>query len=153
MWLVQILVSLEMFGIPMVTNRYSIASITESLIKRFQAKYILKGSCWQWTAFKDSEGYGWMRHNGRDGPIVAAHRLSWVIHNKQDWPLGLEARHLCNNPSCVNPEHITPGTAKENMDDRRKARKHWMPMLSCLSCKKEISGLGNLNQHHKANHD
>ena len=36
-------------------------------------------------------------------------------------PAGMISRHLCNNPSCVNPEHIVAGTQKENIQDQINA--------------------------------
>jgi hypothetical protein len=49
-----------------------------------------------------------------------AHRVSWMLTHNQDWPHNLIARHQCHNHSCVNPDHIIPGTHKENWEDSRK---------------------------------
>lgn len=48
-----------------------------------------------------------------------AHRVSWMLSNNKDWPEPLIARHTCHNHSCVNPNHIIPGTHKENWEDSR----------------------------------
>jgi len=129
-------------------NRYSVDTVTESLVKRFRNKYKTGQGCWEWTAFKDSEGYGWIRKGSNKEPVVAAHRLSWIIANKKDWPTGLIARHLCNNSSCVNPDHITPGTSQENANDKMISGSATFRRLSCVHCRLE-SGINNFNRHLK----
>jgi hypothetical protein len=89
---------------------------------RFDSKIDKTASCWNWLPPKDADGYGQFTLNflGRKH-VLRAHRLSWVFANKQDWPVNKPvARHLCNNPGCVNPDHIVPGTAKENAADAVK---------------------------------
>ena len=73
--------------------------------------------CWNWTGGKDYDGYGqwaWGMKN------IRAHRFSMKLAGKEI-PAGMISRHLCNNPSCVNPEHIVAGTQKENIQDQIKA--------------------------------
>jgi hypothetical protein len=38
-------------------------------------------------------------------------------------PEGMVVRHLCNNPSCINPEHLKIGTPYDNVQDRVKANR------------------------------
>ena len=92
--------------------------ITQKAINRFWSNVTITPGCWQWQAWTDRNGYGSVnvRFPGKNYGCKA-HRFSWVIHNNQDWPDPLIGRHLCNNPSCVNPDHIKPGTQQENMDD------------------------------------
>lgn len=95
---------------------------------RFDKKYEKKDSgCWEWTQSCDVDGYGSFCINvEKKKRSLRAHRYSWIIANKQDWPLNMPvARHLCNNPSCVNPEHIVPGTIKENVEDAIMAGTHY----------------------------
>lgn len=80
---------------------------------RFWNKVNRAGSCWVWTS-QLRGGYGLFRLNRK---IVSAHRLSYYMHyGKIDE--ALQVRHTCDNPPCVNPEHLLQGTAKTNSDDK-----------------------------------
>lgn len=49
---------------------------------------------------------------------VPAHRAMWMAKNdKFDLPRSVYVRHTCDNPRCINDEHLIPGTAKDNSDD------------------------------------
>ena len=88
-------------------------SITESDEARFCAKWKRgAGRCWVWDGCRRGDGYGRFGFSGR---IVYAHRFSWVVSNQRSIPDGLTLDHLCRNPSCVNPEHLTPATLGENV--------------------------------------
>ena len=87
---------------------------------RFESKYqIMPSGCWHWIMALDADGYGTFGMNiNKQRYRLRAHRYSWILHNKQDWPANMPvARHLCNNPCCVNPAHIKPGTVSENTLD------------------------------------
>ena len=82
---------------------------------RFWRKVLKTESCWLWTGHLDKDGYGTLRV----GPTqVRAHRFSWELANG---PTDLLVRHTCNNPRCVRPDHLVPGTHLENMADRKAA--------------------------------
>jgi hypothetical protein len=83
---------------------------------RFWAKVIVKGpdDCWEWQAYIDARGYGRFKFEGKDD---RAHRVSWVLERGQI-PDGLCILHKCDNPKCVNPDHLYIGTHQDNMRDR-----------------------------------
>jgi hypothetical protein len=73
--------------------------------------------CWTWTAAKDKDGYGlfWLNQ-----AMVRAHRLSLLTkidpNGETDYN-SLFACHKCDNPSCVNPDHIYFGSHTDNIAD------------------------------------
>ena len=91
----------------------------EKLLKRFWEKVNEKGpdDCWEWTAGKNTRGYGQFKI--LPSKPALAHRVSYELH-KGEIPKGLHVLHSCNNASCVNPNHLRVGTAKENYEDQLK---------------------------------
>lgn len=85
------------------------------LKERFLSKIsIVQSGCWEWTARLDSHGYGRCYFNGKH---IGAHRVSWFIFNK-NFPNNTNVLHRCDNPKCVNPDHLFLGTQKDNMIDK-----------------------------------
>jgi hypothetical protein len=87
----------------------------KSLEERFWPNVNKTETCWIWTACKNKLGYGFINEGGR-GSGIAAYRKSWEIHYGEI-PDGLHVLHKCDNPSCVNPEHLFLGTHLDNMRD------------------------------------
>lgn len=75
--------------------------------------------CWVWMRCKDKHGYGRVVYRGR---WTLAHRVSFALANGSI-PKGICVLHKCDNPSCVNPEHLFSGTQGDNIVDMtRKGR-------------------------------
>lgn len=72
--------------------------------------------CWLWSGLRDKDGYGKLASKHYRCGYVRAHRYSWeVFHGEKPSNMVL---HTCDNPPCVNPNHLFSGSHRENMLDR-----------------------------------
>lgn len=77
--------------------------------------------CVEFEGGHDSWGYGAVMYEGR---LTGAHRVAWMKH-KGLIPQGLHVLHTCDNPGCINIDHLFLGTHQDNMRDRdAKGRQH-----------------------------
>jgi hypothetical protein len=72
--------------------------------------------CWPWRGATWSRNYGCFRYKGRP---TSAHRVAWLLE-RGPIPKGMFVLHACDNPPCVNPEHLFLGTSSDNAFDREK---------------------------------
>lgn len=95
----------------------------------------VKTNCLIWTGKCDAKGYGKVYYRGQ----FRAHRIAWIL-TYGTIPHKLHVLHKCDNPPCVNPDHLYVGTNKDNVRDKVNRGRLVLP------CNKgEANGMAILN--------
>lgn len=119
-------------------------SYRPSVIERFWSKVDQSGgpdSCWPWSAYTDSRGYGNFR---ADTIGYLPHR--WLLGMLRSEPLSWEsgsresACHRCDNPPCCNPDHLYVGTPHTNIVDSVDRGRHFCAVKTHCKWGHPLSG-------------
>ena len=98
-----------------------------SLEERFFEKVKKGDGCWEWTANKNNKGYGMLggpKTPDRKGRLMLAHRVSYRLAYG-GIPKGKWVLHRCDNPGCVNPDHLFLGNNVANVRDMHSKGRGW----------------------------
>lgn len=79
---------------------------------------IAPSGCHEYVGFRQRQGYG-MLTLGAGGPTQRwlAHRLAWALAHGDAIDDAVCVLHRCDNPPCVNVEHLFLGTRADNVRD------------------------------------
>ena len=104
-----------------------------------------KTGCVVWTGTVGFGGHGQIR--SAKTKLLATHRVSWEHHNGPI-PEGMKLCHRCDNPPCINPEHLFLGTQADNIRDmiekgrNRRGETHHNARLTDIKVGKIIRARG-----------
>jgi hypothetical protein len=93
------------------------AKVAEVLAEMRARCEVTESGCWEWGGHRNKAGYGSVNRGNK------AHRVSYSLVNGLI-PDDHEIDHLCNNPPCINPEHLEAVTRLQHARrtaDRRGA--------------------------------
>lgn len=85
-------------------------------MEKMLKKISITEDCHVWQGCLTPDGYPRVGRNGN--PNIRAHRYFYEQYHCEKIPEGLVVRHTCDNPLCLNPEHLILGTVLENVEDR-----------------------------------
>ncbi len=116
----------QLYGDPLVVIQEQNHGLTtaQRFLKRVEKK---ENGCWDWTASTIGEtGYGQFNLNNR--PVIAS-RMAWILFRGEipeddSAYRTLHVLHRCDNPKCVNPDHLFLGTHKDNVKDMVAKGRH-----------------------------
>lgn len=107
------------YGSPAATKFHSGSFRGKPAAERFEMQVKRReDGCWIWAGGVDLDGYGAFKGEAAGQQFLRAHRWSWAHHNNKRVPPGAHICHTCDNPRCVNPEHLFLGDPLANMRDK-----------------------------------
>lgn len=87
--------------------------------------------CIEYAGYRNADGYGWVTFRNRQ---MGAHRAEWIKKNGEI-EAGMMVLHKCDNPSCINTDHLYIGSQHENMRDRSVRGRTNLTKLSATEVK------------------
>ena len=86
---------------------------------------IVDSPCMVWQGGRNADGYGRVCIGG--SKVLLAHRVAYADYHMLplDSIKGKVIRHVCDNPPCFNPLHLTAGTQTANMDDMHRRQREY----------------------------
>ncbi len=89
----------------------------KNYVRSFMEKWEYDNGCWRWTAATDPAGYG---RFGYKRKTVLSHHLAYEWYHERPINEGYVLHHICQNPPCCNPIHLTEVTPAEHTKLHRR---------------------------------
>ena len=86
----------------------------------------VSGDCLLWTRCLNTDGYPRLFWNGSSNG--KGHRIVYQLSHPEEDITGLVIRHSCDNPKCINPDHLVSGTNLDNVSDRVARKRSYRTM-------------------------
>lgn len=86
---------------------------------------VTESGCWEWNGSVTEKGYGLISIARRGLVGARVHRVMYELH-VGPIPDGHLIRHKCDNPPCINPDHLEPGTPADNTNDMMMRGRHYL---------------------------
>lgn len=97
----------------------------------FESRTRTEGDCVLWTGYTNHDGYGRLSIKGN---LYMAHRIAWSLRNGPA-PRDKLVLHKCDNPPCVNPDHLFLGDDLDNAQDKSQKGRAYRRSLATTHCK------------------
>ena len=112
--------------------------MNELLVKAFwdRVHSAPQGDCLIWKGYRNKRGYGYIT---MDGKPLYAHRIAWEMEHGAI-PKGMYVLHRCDEPSCVNVNHLFLGTQANNMADMVSKGRQSKGVLHGIKRRGELNG-------------
>lgn len=104
-------ISAKLLGKPKKVTKKDFKTVFKNKFKK------QPNGCWLWTRKENGHGYGQIYFRGKN---YGAHRLSYILNKGKIESSELYVCHTCDNPLCINPDHLWLGTNHDNMIDMMK---------------------------------
>tara|TARA_R100001530_G_C4319841_1_gene155421 strand:+ start:2950 stop:3345 length:396 start_codon:yes stop_codon:yes gene_type:complete len=103
-----------------------------------------KGDCILFVGSKDKDGYGHLTYKRK---VYKAHRFAWT-HAYGIIPKGMYVLHKCDNPPCVNPDHLYLGDQLDNVRDMDLKGRNNFGRVAIQVNGRKFKSLGDVSKFH-----
>lgn len=97
---------------------FNFESVERRLLKHYRPA---PSGCWEWIGGRDPYGYGKIKIKGHN---LGAHRIAMAVWRGFELGSALKVLHRCDNPRCINPDHLFLGTQSDNLNDCVRKGRH-----------------------------